>query len=217
VEKEMLNDTIDKPEAPAEVLHPGSRALFRYWEALRGERAAPDRADLDLYRIRQHVASLFIMERHAACQSYKWRLAGTKVCAIWRQELTGKDVFHNWNAFERDLAGRLLDGVVGSMQPCVMRFRLQTSLGHVIPVEMLCLPLRAKDGRSIHVLGSIMAFSETNTMGYETIARIELLRARAIWTEPLPGDPLAPGPGPSLARPFANFRVIDGGKSSNRR
>jgi hypothetical protein len=209
----MINETVNGRNAPSEILHPGSRALFRYWEGLRGERAAPGRAELDLHKIHEHVPSLFIMERHAQRQSYKWRLAGTKICALWRQELTGKDVFQNWHAFERDLALRLLDGVVGSLQPCVMRFRLQTSLNHAIPVEMLCLPLRAHGSETIHVLGSIMAFAEANSMGYDGIARIELLSARAIWTEPLPGDPLL-RPGPSLARPFANFRVIEGGKSA---
>jgi hypothetical protein len=213
----MINETLDKPAAPEEILHPGSRSLFRYWEALRGERAAPDRAELDLYRIRDLVPSMFIMERHLARQSYKWRLAGTKLCSIWHHELTGKDVFQNWHAFERDLALRLLDGVVGSMQPCVMRFRLQTSLNHTIPVEMLCLPMRAHSGEAIHVLGTIMAFSETHSMGYDSIARIELLSARAIWTEPVPGDPLTAKTGPSLARPFANFRVIAGGKSGHTR
>jgi hypothetical protein len=212
----MFNDTVDTTAAPAEILHPASRKLFRYWEALRGERAAPDRAELDLYKIRDLVPSLFILERHAARQSYKWRLAGTRVCAIWRQELTGRDVFLNWHAFERDLALRLLDGVVGSLQPCVMRFRLQTSLNCTIPVEMVCLPLRAHGRETIHVLGGIMAFSEANTTGCESIARIELLSARAIWIEPLPGDPLLP-PGPSLARPFANFRVIDGGRAGRPR
>ncbi len=213
----MNNDTLDKPTTPDEILHPGSRTLFRYWEGLRGERAAPDRAELDLFKIRDQMPNLFIMERNPARQSYKWRLAGTRLCAMWRQELTGKDVFQNWHAFERDMAVRLLDGVVGSMQPCVMRFRLQTSLNHTIPTEMLCLPIRAHSGDAIHVLGAIMPFSDTNTMGYDSISRIELLSARAIWTEPLPGDPLSPKSGHASARPFANFRVIEGGKSGHTR
>jgi hypothetical protein len=210
----MIKETVGEPKAPEEILHPGSRELFRYWESLRGERAAPERCELDLFAIRTHLPSLFIMERDSNRQAYKWRLAGTRICNLWREELTGKDVFGQWQAYERDLALRLLDGVVGSMQPCVMRYRLQTTFNTSIPVEMLCMPMRSYDGSAIHVLGSIMAFSDTHVSGHERIARIELLSARAIWTEPLPGDPLAARPGPSLARPFANFRVIEGGKSA---
>lgn len=210
----MSEETIEKQTIPEEILHPGSRALFRYWEGLRGERSAPNRDELDLFAVRQHLPSLFIMERHLARQSYRWRLTGTKICEIWRQELTGKDVLANWPPFERDLAVRLLDGVVGSMQPCVMRFRLYSSLNHQIPVEMLCLPLRNYTRDAIHVLGSIMAFSDAGKLGYDRIQNVELLSARAIWTEPVPGDPLVSTGGRMIARPTANFRVIEGGKST---
>ena len=31
-----------------DLLHPGSRAVLRYWELIRGERSDPTRSDLDL-------------------------------------------------------------------------------------------------------------------------------------------------------------------------
>ena len=38
-------------DAPEEILHPGSRALFRYWETIRMEDSAPNRRRLDLNRL----------------------------------------------------------------------------------------------------------------------------------------------------------------------
>jgi hypothetical protein len=213
----MFDQRNDLAAVPKEILHPGSRQFFRYWEGLRGERAAPDRADLDLMKIKALVPSLFILERNAARQTYRWRLAGTAICRLWRQELTGSDVFRIWRNLERDLFARFLDGVVGSLQPCVVRLRLVTSLGQSIPVELLCLPLRSYDGQSIHVLGTALSFADVHQFPDETVSHIELSSARAIWTEPLPNDPLSAVTTSPVSRPFANFRVIEGGRSGEPR
>jgi hypothetical protein len=173
---------IDRPE---EVLHPGSRALFRYWESIRGEDFAPSRRRLDLDRIRALVPSLFIFERRPG-KGYVWRLAGTKLCQLWRRELTGTAVLSEWDAFEKHTIERFLDGVVLSHQPFVLKFRLVSSIGHDIGAEMIGLPLRSLNGNDIHVFGAIMPFRDIEPLGYDHICAIELASARVIWTEPLP-------------------------------
>ena len=95
-----------------------------------------------------------------------------------------------------------------------MRFRLQTSLGHVIAAEFLGLPVIARDGITAQIFGSVMAFREIENLGYDAITNIDLYGARVIWTEPIPGQ----GPAISLlsgihGKPFSTFQVIDGGLS----
>ena len=49
----------------AETVHSQSRMLFRIWEAMRGERSAPYRSDLDLKQARKLMPHLFIAEQQA--------------------------------------------------------------------------------------------------------------------------------------------------------
>ncbi|MBL8905326.1 MAG: PAS domain-containing protein [Rhizobiales bacterium] len=185
--QDMASDTNIMTKPPGAVLHPGSRAIFRHWEAIRGESPAPDRDDLDLRQLGQFVSWLFIMERSPRTGGYVWRLAGSKVCELWRRELTGSEVLTGWDRFEFETIQRLLNGVSKNLQPCTLRLRLTTSLGRIIDVEVIALPMRARDG-SIHVFGGVLPFRDAEALGHERIASIDLSSARTIWTEPVPGD-----------------------------
>jgi hypothetical protein len=203
----MIADSTTTKEPPGDILHPGSRALFRHWESIRGERAAPSRADIDLQKIREYVPWLYLAEAHGPTHSYRWRLAGGRVCELWRRELTGTAMFTGWDRFERDTAKRLFDGVTQALQPCAIRLRLLTSMDQPIGVELIGLPIVARDGM-VHVFGAVMPFRESASLGYDRIAGVEIATARTIWTEPLPGDATAPS-----RRPFPMLQVISGGRN----
>lgn len=207
----LVNEDSATSQGESEILHPSSRALFRFWEAARAEAAAPDRRQLDLTPIRHLVPDLAIIERRPGTDRFRWRLAGTRVCDLYRHELTGTDVVAGWDRFESHAVGRFLVSVTGQLQPCLIRYRLITDLDQVIGVEMVGLPLRAIDGRTIHILAGFFPFREVAGLGYGRIASQELSGARSIWTEHLPGDALVR----QLAeerRPFRAFQVIPGGR-----
>jgi hypothetical protein len=199
-------------DAPEEILHPGSRALFRYWETIRGEDSAPSRRQLNLSKIRAYVPCLFIFE-HRPQKGYVWRLAGTRLCELWRRELTGSSLFLGWDAFEKHTTERLLDGVIHAHQPFVLKFRLFTSLGHDIGAEMIGLPIRAIRGEDTHVFGGIMPFRDIGALGYDRISAVELSTARVIWTEPVPGDHPRLQLRPDLAAAAQALRIIPGGRA----
>ena len=188
--RDLASDTNIMTKPPGDVLHPGSRAIFRHWEAIRGEDSAPHRDAVNLRQLGQYVSWLFIMERSPRIEGYVWRLAGSKVCDLWRRELTGSEFLTGWDRFESETIRRLLDGVSKNFQPCTLRLRLTTSLAQVIDVEIIALPLRARDG-SIHVFGGVLPFRDLDTLGHERIANVELCSARTIWTEPVPGERVA--------------------------
>jgi hypothetical protein len=200
----MIADQTNNPkEAATDILHPASRTLFRYWESIRGERAAPARADIDLKKIREYVPWLFIAEAHGPTRGYRWRLAGGRICEMWRKELTGTMMFLGWERFERDTAQRLFDGVTQALQPCAIRLRLLTSMGQPIGTELIGLPVIARDG-SVHVFGAVMPFRDAGGFGYDRVTAVEIASARTIWTEPLPSD--------AIARP--KLQVIPGGRKA---
>jgi hypothetical protein len=204
----IADQTNTHKEPPTDILHPGSRALFRYWESIRGERAAPARGDIDLKKIREYVPWLYIAETHGPTRGYRWRLAGGRLCEMWRKELTGTAMFAGWESFERDTAKRLFDGVTQALQPCAIRLRLLTSLGHAIGTELIGLPVVARDG-TIHIFGAVMPFRDAASFGYDRISAVEIASARTIWTEPLPGDAIATTRG----KPAPLFQVIPGGRN----
>jgi hypothetical protein len=201
--RDLASDTNVITKPPGDALHPGSRAIFRHWEAIRGESSAPHRDDLDLRQLCQFVSWLFIMERSPRTGGYLWRLAGSKVCELWRRELTGSEVLTGLDRFEVETIQRLLDGVSRNLQPCALRLRLTTSLGQMIDAEIIALPLRARDG-SIHVFGGVLPFRDAEALGHERIAGIELSGARTIRTEPVPGEHI-------LARAKVPLRLVSGG------
>jgi hypothetical protein len=176
--------------APTDILHPGSRALFRYWESIRGERSAPHRSDIDLRAIRGVLPWVGILERRGEDKSYRWRLAGTGICRLWGRDLTGCDLLDGWPGFERQSLLGLLDGVVDGLQPFVARFTAEPELHEPVGVEFLALPTQAKD-ESIHVLCASLPFIEPAWLGWRPLLKFELSSVRIIWTEPVPGDPLA--------------------------
>ncbi|MGE0237969.1 MAG: PAS domain-containing protein [Parvibaculaceae bacterium] len=202
----QTSDTIQATAAPEEMLHPGSRALFRYWETIRGEMSAPPRDWLDLQKIRSLVPFLFMIERKPGT-GYVWRLAGTRVCELWGVELTGKPALTQGERFERETVARLLDGVTDAHQPFVLRFRLNSSLGISVAAEFVGLPLRARNGVATYVFGVIMPFREISRPRHDQVTGFELSAARTIWTEPVPG---------AVGTPMKNspqaFQIINGGR-----
>lgn len=189
-----------------ETIHPLSRTLFRAWETMRGGRTAPSRRDLDLGQMRKLVPCLFIAEHCAASQDFRWRLAGTAICALLGREVTGTDVMAGWAEFERNVIRRFLSGVSGTHQPALLRLRFTTDRGQYIVAELAAFPLLAADGASTHVLGGLFTFPDPQLKHYDTITAQELLSARFAANEPL-----AALPEEALTQARRKFRVISGG------
>jgi len=209
----QTTDTTKATATPEEILHPGSRALFRYWEGVRGEMSAPPRDWLNLQKIRMLVPYLFMIERKPG-QGYFWRLAGTRVCELWGKELTGGPAFIQGDRFERDSISRLLDGVVDAHQPFVLRFRVGSEAGPSVAAELVGVPLRARHGNATYVFGVIMPFREVARAANDPVTSFELSAARIIWTEPVPGLDWGPQAKSPPAKSQQGFQVINGGRAN---
>ena len=207
----LVNDSKDASQAYAHIMHPGTRALFSFWEKIRGEKAAPNRDDLDLRQISALVPNLLIMERDHLHQTFKWRLAGSEVSQLFRRKLTSTNALAGWSSFERNTLKQLFNAVVTSLQPCLVRFHLTTDTGQVIGAELLGLPILARNGMRFHIFGGIFPLRDVSNLGYGAVTFVELAAARSIWTEPLPGDKLVA----SLNRPDirpGGLKLIKGGR-----
>ncbi len=206
------NDSRSDITVPAEVMHPGSRQLFCYWERIRGEASAAPRSAIDLKDITRIVPWLALLEPAPGNHSFLWRLAGTGICRLWGRELTGREVTENWRSNNRDCLMKALTGVVTAHQPFVARFVARSLDGDEVGIEVLALPV-AKDGRrEPQVLACLMPFREPAWSGESPLMSFALSSLRVIWTEPLPDAEtrtLLP-----QGRPRGFLRVINGGLAS---
>src|SRR5580698_895928 len=88
--------------------HPASRRLYAYWDELRGKRPAPERAEIEPGAIRQILSEAFIAALNPVA-GYPFRLAGTRVCALFCRELKGESFLSLWDEASkrsiRDLFG----------------------------------------------------------------------------------------------------------------
>ena len=207
----LVNDSKEASQAYAHIRHPGTRALFSFWEKIRGEKAAPNRDDLNFRQISPLVPNLLMLERDHLNQTFKWRLAGSEISQLYRQKLTNTDALAGWRGFERDSLKQLFTTVVTGLQPCLVRFHLTTDTGQVIGAELIGLPIHARNGLRFHILGGIFPLRDISNLGYSAITFMELAAARSIWTEPLPGDKLVTCLNNPDARP-GGFRLIRGGR-----
>jgi hypothetical protein len=202
-----------KSSAPPEILHPQSRNLFRYWDSIRGEHRAASRNDLDLRQIHDLLPWLFVSEPDIATPAaHRFRLAGTGICRMWQENLTGKSLFAAWSNFERRTACSLLRGTIEDCQPFVMRVRARTENGAATTIEIMGLPVRAEAGNQNQVLGIIVPFRQPEWLGRERLTAFELSSVRVILTD---RQPLAaPSGGTSSRRPMLQpvLKVIQGGK-----
>ena len=69
--------------------HAASQELYAYWEERRGKRSAPERAEIEPGAIRQALSDAFILALDDRA-GYPFRLAGTRVCALFGRELKGE-------------------------------------------------------------------------------------------------------------------------------
>jgi hypothetical protein len=134
-----------------------TRAVFAHWDACRRSRAAPDREDIEPGKIRHALADAFMLDLEAGC-GHPFRLAGTRVCAIFGRELKGAPFFPLWAdpAPIRDLVTTLAEDTTGA----VARVTGRNAQGDLLGLEMLLLPLASSGGIPARLLGVLAPLAQ---------------------------------------------------------
>jgi hypothetical protein len=201
--RSMSDDSL----SPHGIAHSTSRTLFRYWEKVRGERSAPLRSAMSLQPIRHLLPWIFISEPAPERSTHRLRLAGTGVCQLWGENMTGKDLFARWSKFERETMNKLLNSAIIDQQPFVMRCRARSQNGLMANLEIIGLPVESDDSGKRQVLGLTVPFVDAELLRNDRLVSFELVSIRIIWIEPLPQ--------PNTAQPLAgktHLQLIHGGR-----
>jgi hypothetical protein len=190
--------------------HPSTRELFDYWNERRGRRIAPTRADIEPGAIRRVLADTFILSGDPR-RGHRFRIAGTRVCALFGRELKGEAFLDLWSATSREEMRTLLAIVADEGVGVVASAGGMSATGAELSLELLLLPLSY--GRSDErVLGALApsepppwlgthAFSDLNVGTHRYVGSTVVENTRSI-------APLTP-----LGRSRHGFVVYDGGQA----
>jgi hypothetical protein len=209
-----MQDANTTDQGDGHILHPSSRQLFRHWEMLRAERPCPTREEFDFHPVKLLMPDMVLIERDHLRGSFRYRLSGSRVCALFHENLTTTDVLYGWDKFETDVVARHLLTVLNQKQPAVIRMRLTTDRHQTVAAELLALPVQVRGCSRIQIIGGLFPFRPSNTLGHTGIQHRELVSARVIWTEHSETDEniehLRVETRLSASKPM--FTLIEGGK-----
>ena len=205
----MFNNS-EASQTGMQMLHPGSRKLFRYWEGLRAERPCPQRCDIDLRQIVEIMPNLVILEMNQFLQEWIYRLAGTAVCELMDGNQTGKNALTGWDSFEKNVVAESFAIAKKRKQPCLVRMRFMFENAPNLPAELVALPVFDEKTQQIQLFGGLFPVLQSKPIIAARLVRRELVSARMIWTEHETGDALLEYVGRNAA---PMLRVINGGLS----
>ena len=159
--------------------HPSSRMLHTYWERLRGERAAPERSEIEPGEIRHLLADSLILELDMATRAASIRLAGTRVCALYGQELKGAPFARLWGSPAAD-PWRIVEIVASDTLGVVAGLRATNNAGEAADLELLLLPLRHRGRTQVRALGTLSLDGVPHWMGLRPLVRAETTSLRIL-------------------------------------
>jgi len=164
--------------------HAASRELYAYWEERRGKRPAPERADIEPGAIRQALSDTFILELAEAANGHTFRLAGTRVCALFGRELKGESFADLWALASRGPIADLLAIAADESVGTVAGVTAQSTGGDPIELELLLLPLGIRRPRLARTIGVLAPLKAPHWLGAAAIGALTLGSRRHVGETP---------------------------------
>lgn len=172
------------------MFHSSTELLIDYWRGRRGERAVPNRADIDPTGFPRLAAAAFIAVLEGG--DVRFRLAGEAVLGWCGRPLAGGSVTALWRADHRGRLMALLRAALAGDEPLVLTADAANADARPVRLEVLFAPLAAADGQVDRFLGLVQPISGPNASGLVTGALGEFALAA------VNGAPLSAVPHPSL-------------------
>lgn len=157
--------------------HATTRILFAYWDALRGTRAAPDRADVQPGGMRHILADAFILSNE---EGANFRLAGSRICALFSRDLGGSSFGALWHASDLTEIEQLLGHVVEDTVGIVLGVLGTNVNGSEIAMEAILLPLRHLGRTDTRMLGALSPSTLPSWAGLVPLAELRVRSVRII-------------------------------------
>jgi hypothetical protein len=165
--------------------HQATRDLYAYWQGLRKGRKAPDRSEIEPADIRHLLGHTFILEV-VSRREYRFRLAGTRICALYGREMKGKDFAEFWTQKDREAVATMLTAITEDAAATVMGLTGRSDHGRELPMEALMLPLKQRNEGYTRILGSLVPMDDPFWIGIHPIMAQSVASLRLIWPDQKP-------------------------------
>ena len=162
--------------------HQSTRAVFDYWNKKRGTRPAPARADIDPAEIRHALSDTFMLAVDFVDQ-LRFRLAGTRVCALFGREIKGEAFTALWSETSRQSIDELLAIVTHEATGAVAGLTARTEDGAETDLELLLLPLAHVGHARIRALGVLAPTIPPYWLGAKPVVELTLGMLRHTGTD----------------------------------
>jgi hypothetical protein len=162
--------------------HSSTRAVFEYWNKRRGTRVAPERGEIDPAEIRLALGDTFMLAADFIDQ-LRFRLAGTRVCALFCREIKGEVFSEAFSEPSRKAVEELLAIVNEETVGVVAGLMARTEEGHEAELEMLLLPLAHSGHARIRALGVLAPAAAPYWLGEHAVTAIDMVTLRHIGPE----------------------------------
>ena len=192
--------------------HPSVRELFDYWNERRGRRPAPERADIEPGAIRRLLADTFILSFEPRT-GHPFRIAGTRVCALFGRELKGAAFLDLWAVGSREQVRDLIAVAANESVGAVARASGASADAVTRDLELLILPLSHRGRMDARILGALAPTEVPHWLGAGALGGLTLGTLRYL------GDAVPAGFAPRIfpTMPKGRIRhglvIYDGGQS----
>jgi len=190
--------------------HSSSRQLFDYWNRRRGNRPAPERGEIEPAAIRGVLGDTFILSYDPAA-GHPFRLAGTRVCALFGRELKAEAFAGLWTEEAHEPAIRLVGLTADEWVGLVAGVTGRVEGGPALDLELLLLPLSYRGRSHARILGVLAPLAPAFAPGSMPLTSLQLgsLRHLGPAVETVAAPRLT---GSSPARRAHGLVVVEGGR-----
>jgi hypothetical protein len=185
--------------------HAASRELYAYWDTRRGKRPAPERSEIEPGAIRQVLSDAFIVAVDGGA-GHPFRLAGTRICALFGRELKSEPFIGLWAAASQPTIADLITILDQEHVGTVAGVTARNGDGEPVDLELLLLPLSSTRPSLARAIGILAPLKVPKWLGSSPIGALTLGPRRHI------GASLEARILPRFMTPRQPFVVHDGGR-----
>lgn len=199
--------------------------IYAYWDELRGHRDVPARGQIEPAHIRHILPDLFILEKTPRGE-IRFRLAGTRICALFARELRGSRFDALWLGEQTARLERIAADVMAQKAPVVLTAAAIAGAADHLPTELVLLPLKSPDGSVDRLIGALVPLVRPHWLGATPVNFLDLgeirvldiektslfLQGRPAISRPANPHPVADNGIAGAIRRVLHLRVFEGGR-----
>jgi hypothetical protein len=161
------------------VKHPSCHYLYNYWNRLRAGAVAARRGDIEPAAIRPVLGDAFILEV-LDNDTFRFRLAGTRICSIYCREMKGLNFVDLWGKDDRRAITDVMTAVAKRGVVVSLGLNGHSDRGQTLGFEVLILPLRHVGPAFDRIIGAFGAIERPYWLGVHPVVRQDLTSLRLL-------------------------------------